>query len=277
MYDLNSSLVQIGAQTKSWVEIHGVSCSETKLSVFKVTSPALEALMEGMKNKRKLHALENPTVYSEDGPSGGGGGSYGGGHGGSGGGYSHGSFGHNGSYASNYGQGGSGHAGGHYSHGFGGEGYSGSSGSRAGDGSWGYGAGSYGHTGGEGTFGRSIGYRGADGSWGSGLGRERSANPNREFLGTNLPGSDIHVVAGIITWGPHSYLEEPLLAEFRRMHPETRPVPAALICRANSEKEFLSRLPKDLGTADLNAFLNWWSGKYGDQFETRSFRQRSGN
>jgi hypothetical protein len=61
------------------------------------------------------------------------------------------------------------------------------------------------------------------------------------------------------------------------MHPETRPVPAALICRANIEKEFLSRIPKDFGTADLNAFLNWWSGKYGDQFETRSFRQRSGN
>jgi hypothetical protein len=49
LHDLNSSLVQIGAQTKSWVEIHGVSHSETKLSVFKLTSPALEALMEGMK------------------------------------------------------------------------------------------------------------------------------------------------------------------------------------------------------------------------------------
>ena len=226
--------------------------------------------MEGMKSKRKLHALEYPTVYSEDGPSGGGGGSFGGGHGG--GGYSHGSLGHNGGYAGNYGQGGSGHAGGHYSHGFGGGGYSGPSGSHAGDGSWGYG-----RIGGEGTFGSSMGYRGAEGGWGSGLGQERSANPNRELLGTNLPGSDIRVDAGVITWGPHSYAEEPLLAEFRRMYPETRPVPAALICRANSEREFLSRLPKDLSTTDLNAFLNWWSTKCGEQFETRSFRQRSGN
>jgi hypothetical protein len=118
LHDLNSSLVQIGAQTISCVEIHGVSCSETKLSVFKVTSLSLEALMEGM------NALENPAVYSEDGPSGGGGGNYGGGHGGGGGGYSHGSFYRNDSYAGNYGQGGSGHAGGHYSHGFGSGGYS---------------------------------------------------------------------------------------------------------------------------------------------------------
>jgi hypothetical protein len=172
-----------------------------------------------MKNKRKLHALEYSTVYSEDGPSGRGGRSYGGGHGGGGGGYSHGSFGHNGSYAGNYGQGGSGHARGQYSHGFGGEGYSGSSGSRAGGGSWGYGAGSFGHTGGKGTFGSSIGYRGADGSWGSG--GERSANPNSEFLETDLPGRDIRVGEGAITWRPHSCLEEPLMAEFRRMYPTT--------------------------------------------------------